>query len=151
MRRVSLPPKMNQPLTRSSPARPGHRLLSWPVRCLLQGFAALCVLLGMLGAVVPGMPTTVFILMAAWAAMRSSPRFHAWLHAHATFGPMLRSWDDGGRVSRRVKWMATLSMSASSGLIVHLVTQPWVAGIALASMACVLAWLWLRPEPAAST
>lgn len=141
---------MNDPLSASTPACPGHRRLSWPVRCLLQAFAALCVLLGMVGAVVPGMPTTVFILMAAWAAMRSSPRFHAWLYAHASFGPLLRSWDDGGRVSRRVKWMATLSMSASGALIVYLVTKPWVAGLALGSMACVLVWLWLRPEPAAS-
>ncbi|MCD2512904.1 YbaN family protein [Comamonas endophytica] len=141
---------MNDPLCASTSACPGHRLPSWPVRCLLQAFAALCVVLGMVGAVVPGMPTTVFILMAAWAAMRSSPRFHAWLYAHATFGPMLRSWDDGGRVSRRVKWMATLSMSASSALIVYFVTKPWAAGLALLSMACVLVWLWLRPEPAAS-
>ncbi|MNR41350.1 Inner membrane protein YbaN [compost metagenome] len=103
----------------------------------------------MIGAVVPGMPTTVFILMAGWAAMRSSPRFHAWLYAHAMFGPMLRSWDDGGRVSRRVKWLATLSMSASSVLIVYLSSRPWLAGLALASMACVLVWLWLRPEPEA--
>lgn len=138
---------MTQSTPASAPVCAGHRVFSWPVRCLLRAFAALCVLLGMVGAVVPGMPTTVFILMAAWAAMRSSPRFHAWLYAHASFGPMLRSWDDGGRVSRRVKWMATLSMSASSVLIVYLATKPWLAGVALASMACVLAWLWLRPEP----
>jgi len=131
-----------------TPVRPGYRVPSWPVRCLLMAFSALCVLLGMIGAVVPGMPTTVFILMAAWAAMRSSPRMHAWLYAHASFGPMLRNWDDGGRVSRRVKWMATLSMAASSALIVFFSTRPWLAGLALASMACVLAWLWLRPEPA---
>ena len=131
----------------SAPRYTGQRAFSWPVRCLLRAFAALCALLGMVGAVVPGMPTTVFILMAAWAAMRSSPRFHAWLYAHASFGPMLRSWDDGGRVGRRVKWLATLSMSASSALIVHLATKPWLAGLALAVMGCVLGWLWLRPEP----
>lgn len=140
---------MNEPNLHSQPEHTARRVPSWPVRCLLMAFAALCVLLGMIGAVVPGMPTTVFILMAGWAAMRSSPRFHAWLYAHATFGPMLRNWDDGGRVSRRVKWLATLSMSASSALIVYLTTRPWLAGLALGSMACVLAWLWLRPEPEA--
>ncbi|WP_200843412.1 YbaN family protein [Pantoea sp. 18069] len=143
---------MTDPTPASEPtsdnAIPGRRALSLPVRWLLMAFAALCVLLGMIGAVVPGMPTTVFILMAAWAAMRSSPRFHAWLHAHPMFGPMLRSWDDGGRVSRRVKWMATLSMSASSAVIVYFTSTPWLAGLALVSMACVLLWLWLRPEPA---
>lgn len=140
---------MNEPNPHSAPLRTSQRVPSWPVRCLLMAFAALCVLLGMIGAVVPGMPTTVFILMAGWAAMRSSPRFHAWLYAHAMFGPMLRSWDDGGRVGRRVKWLATLSMSASSVLIVYFTSKPWLAGLALASMACVLVWLWLRPEPEA--
>lgn len=143
---------MNDPTPASEattdPAVPSARVLSLPVRWLLMAFAALCVLLGMIGAVVPGMPTTVFILMAAWAAMRSSPRFHAWLHAHAMFGPMLRSWDDGGRVSRRVKWMATLSMAASSAVMVCFIRPTWLAGLALTSMACVLVWLWLRPEPA---
>lgn len=137
---------MNDPLCATPRACPRHRLPSWPVRCLLQAFAALCVLLGMVGAVVPGMPTTVFILMAAWAAMRSSPRFHAWLHAHANFGPMLRNWEAGARVSRRIKWLATLSMSASAALIVHFATRPWLAGLVLAIMAGVLVWLWLRPE-----
>lgn len=127
-----------------------RRTLSLPVRWLLMAFAALCVLLGMIGAVVPGMPTTVFILMAAWAAMRSSPRFHAWLYAHTMFGPMLRNWDEGGRVARRVKWMATASMAVSSGVMVYFsARRPWLAGLALASMACVLLWLWLRPEPGA--
>ena len=109
----------------------------------------LCVLLGLVGAVVPGMPTTVFILMAAWAAWRSSPRLHAWLQGHARFGPMLRNWNEGGRVSRRIKWMATLSMSVSATLLVCLAPLPWLAMLALGSMASVLVWLWRRPEPPA--
>ncbi|MBI1624203.1 YbaN family protein [Comamonas sp. EJ-4] len=114
-----------------------------------MAFSVLCVLLGLIGAVVPGMPTTVFILMAAWAAMRSSPRLHGWLYAHSMFGPILRNWDEGGQVSRRVKWTASASMLFSSALIFHLSVKPWLTGLALAVMACVLVWLWLRPEPVA--
>ena len=125
------------------------RPLSLPLRCLLMAFSALCVVLGLIGAVVPGMPTTVFILMAAWAAMRSSPRLHGWLYAHATFGSILRNWDEGGQVSRRVKWTASASMLFSSALIFYLSVKPWLTGLALTVMACVLVWLWLRPEPEA--
>ena len=129
------------------PASP--RPLSLPLRCLLMVFSVLCVVLGLIGAVVPGMPTTVFILMAAWAAMRSSPKLHGWLYAHATFGPILRNWDEGGQVSRRVKWTASASMLFSSALIFYLSVKPWLTGLALTVMACVLVWLWLRPEPEA--
>lgn len=122
-------------------------LLSAPLRYLLIAFALVCVILGLIGAVVPGMPTTVFILMAAWAAVRSSPRLHRWLYAHRAFGPLLHNWDTGGKVSRRAKWTATLSMGASSLLILYFSYKPWLTAMTLSIMACVLLWLWLRPEP----
>lgn len=127
------------------PATP--RVLPWAVRCLLLVFAVVCVVLGLIGAVVPGMPTTVFILMAAWAATRSSPRLYGWLYAHRMFGPMLRNWDEGGQVSRKVKCLATLSMGVSGIIVWYVAHKPWLAVLALACMACVLLWLWLRPEP----
>ena len=106
--RPSTPPPT--PAVAAPPRKPLPRIARW----LLMAFAWLCVVLGLIGVIVPGMPTTVFILMAAWAAARSSPRMHAWLYAHRLFGPLLRDWDDGGRVSRRVKWIATLTMGASA-------------------------------------
>ena len=105
--------------------------LSAPLRYLLIAFALVCVILGLIGAVVPGMPTTVFILMAAWAAVRSSPRLHRWLYAHRVFGPLLHNWDTG----------------ASSLLILYFSYKPWLTAMTLSIMACVLLWLWLRPEP----
>jgi uncharacterized membrane protein YbaN (DUF454 family) len=117
------------------------------VRYLLMAFALICVLLGLIGAVVPGMPTTVFILMAAWAAVRSSPRLHRWLYAHHIFGPLLRNWDAGGQVSRHVKWTATASMLFSGALILYVSHKPWLTAVTLGIMGCVLVWLWLRPEP----
>lgn len=133
--------------TPSSAKRPEPRSLSAPLRYLLIAFALICVVLGLIGTVVPGMPTTVFILMAAWAAVRSSPRLHGWLYAHRIFGPLLHNWDNGGLVSRRAKWTATVSMGASSLLILHVSYKPWITAMSLSIMACVLLWLWLRPEP----
>lgn len=126
---------------------PALRPLPWPVRWLLQGFAVLCLVMGAIGVVVPGLPTTVFILMAAWAAARSSPRLYCWLWRHRLFGPLLRNWAQGGCVSRRAKWSATLMMTLSTIVLFITVPRPWIVVIAVGSMVCVLAWLWRRPEP----
>jgi len=58
-----------------------------PVRWLLLALALLSLATGIVGIFLPGLPTTVFILIAAWAAARSSPRLHAWLWRHKLFGP----------------------------------------------------------------
>ena len=138
---MSAMPQQPDPLPPERPPLPA--LARW----LLLAFAALCLALGVIGIVVPGLPSTVFILMAGWAAARSSPRLYAWLWHHPLFGSMLRNWANGGRVSRHAKWSATCLM-ALCALILFVVSVPrWAAVSASVSMACVLAWLWLRPEP----
>lgn len=82
--------------TNKLPDTPLPRELPLLVRWLLTAFALLCLVLGVVGVFVPGLPTTVFILMAAWAAARSSPRLYRWLWFHPLFGPMLRNWANGG-------------------------------------------------------
>lgn len=117
------------------------------VRALLYGFAVLCLVLGLIGVVVPGMPTTVFILMAAWAAARSSPRLHAWLLNHRLFGPLLHNWANGRTVNRRAKWSATVTMAVCAVIVSFTAHRAWLAMLAIACMAVVLAWLWSRPLP----
>jgi uncharacterized protein len=127
----------------SHPPRPP---LSAPMRYLLLVLAWLCVVLAIIGAILPGMPTTVFVLMAAWAAARSSPRFSLWLESHRLFGPMIRDWRDGGYVSRRAKWSAALTMALSVLILFLLPTPPMLAWGATGIMTVVLVWLCLRPE-----
>ncbi len=115
---------------------------------LLRVLAVVSLALGFLGIFLPVLPTTPFILLAAWAAARSSPRLLAWLEQHRLFGKMLRDWRQGGIVSRRAKWAATGVMSASAVLLLLTVSKLWAAGIAIACMASVLVWLWRRPESA---
>lgn len=134
--------------TRVQPA-PALAPLPRPVRWLLTAFAIACIALGVIGIFVPGMPTTVFIIAAAWAAARSSPRLHAWLMGHRWFGPLLHNWQDGGRMSRRAKWSATIAMAFCAVVMLATMHRVWTASLAIACMDGVLAWLWCRPEPPA--
>ncbi|MEH3087588.1 MAG: YbaN family protein [Xylophilus ampelinus] len=127
---------------------PSRRPLPAPARWLLAGLAALCIGLGVVGVFVPGMPTTVFVILAAWAAARGSPRLHGWLLGHRLFGPMLRDWQAGGFVSRHAKWSATAAMAVCAATIAFTAHRRWTAALAIGCMAAVLAWLWRRPEPA---
>ena len=88
--------------------------LSAPARWLLQALAGVCVLLGIIGIFVPVMPTVPFLIVAGWAASRSSPRLHRWLLEHPRFGHILRDWYEAGVVPRRAKWITTLMVSGSA-------------------------------------
>src|SRR4051812_7637760 len=81
------------------------RALSAPARWLLLGLAWVCILLGIVGIILPVMPTVPFLLVAAWAASRSSPRLHHWLHNHPRFGVLLRNWEEAQVVPRSAKWI----------------------------------------------
>ena len=87
------------------------------MRYLLLATGWLSVALGVLGIFLPVLPTTPFVLLAAWAAARSSPRLLRWLETHTVFAPMIRDWRRGGVVSRRAKWMASLMMAASGAYL----------------------------------
>lgn len=130
------PPETSSPLSRS-------RL----VRSLWLALAVFSLGLAFLGALLPVMPTTVFVLISAWAAARGSPRFHQWLMRHRLFGPLLHNWANGRTVTRRAKWAASVSMALCAAILFWTAVHPWLTGLAVLSMACVLAWLWQRPEP----
>lgn len=130
----------------SSPARPLSAPLSQVVRWVYLGLALFFLLLGLIGALVPVLPTTPFILLAGWAAARSSPRLLDWLENHTAFGPMISDWRRGGVVGRRAKWFATLAMSISAAYLLYGVRPLWVPLLAMACMTATLLWLWHRPE-----
>jgi len=119
-------------------------------RALLTALALASLGVAILGLFIPGLPSTEFVLLAAWAAAKGSPRLHAWLLGHRVFGPMLYNWHHGRMVSRRAKWSATAAMTVCAGVLLYGMHRPWLAYAAIACMACVLAWLWRRPEPPVS-
>ena len=82
-------------------------------RWALQACGWLCVGLGAIGAVLPGVPTTVFLLMAIWAFSRSSERLQQWLWTHPRFGHSIQAWHRHRVIPVRAKVFALLSMSGS--------------------------------------
>jgi uncharacterized membrane protein YbaN (DUF454 family) len=123
-------------------------VLSAPTRWALLVLAGVCLVLAVVGIVFPVMPTVPFLLVAAWAASRSSPRLHRWLLSHPRFGRQLRDWDEFGIVPRQAKWFATFMMALSGGAMAVVTPPPWLAavGVVILAMLFVLVWLWRRPE-----
>lgn len=117
-----------------------------PLRWVYLAFALFFLACAVVGLFLPVMPTVPFLLLAAWAATRSSPRLLAWLEEHPRFGAQLKDWRNGGVVRRRSKWLATVVMTGSAVLMPFVAGRNWVVATAIALMAVVLAWLWRRPE-----
>ncbi|MBC7990134.1 MAG: YbaN family protein [Luteimonas sp.] len=122
----------------ASPTR--FRWLWW-----LLAYASLA--LGLIGIVVPGLPTVPFVLLSAFAAARGSQRLYRWLLAHRHFGPIIRDWQTHGAISRRSKWLATTMMSVCAVIMFLTAPKVWMAATGTSIMAIVATWLWLRPEP----
>ena len=102
--------------------------------------------LGLVAIVIPGLPTTEFILLAAWAATKSSPRLSAWLENHRLFGPILSNWRNGKMIARRAKISATISMLLCAGVMLYLLEHAWPIYLAIIGMAMGNLWIWSRPE-----
>ncbi len=109
---------------------------------LLLGF--LFVTLGYIGVVVPGMPTTIFMIMAVWAFKRSSPRFEQWLLNHRVFGPTLRDWDEHKAITLRTKYIAIGTMIAFAGVSIFFIKKPVVQAIVALSVLGVAIYVGTR-------
>ena len=120
-----------------------RRLLSL---LIWRTLAMLCLLLGLVGVFVPGLPTVPFMLLAAWAGSKGWPALETWLLNHPRHGPPIRRWRDHRAVPRRAKWLASASMVVSV-LLIALSTAPVALKVGSALLlASVAWWLWLRPE-----
>lgn len=108
----------------------------------------LMVALGIIGALLPVMPTTIFMILAAGCFGRSSPRFERWLLEHPQFGPPLRLWREQGAMSKRAKAFACGGITLGFAMFwyfAHPSLLLWLA-VAIGMGGCAL-YLLTRPLP----
>jgi uncharacterized membrane protein YbaN (DUF454 family) len=110
--------------------------------------------LGFTGLFLPVMPTTVFVLVAAWAFARSSPRLHRWLREHPRFGESLIAWEEHRAMPRRAKRVAlamlTLSWGITAWVLGPLAVGSVIAGVCIAAVAVYILRLPVLPEDTGS-
>ncbi len=107
----------------------------------------LCVGLGFVGTVVPGMPTTIFLILALFFFKKGSPRFEAWLLNHPVFGPTLRDWERDGSIKPRTKLVAVSTLWAALLITTILLWgRPIVIGIVVLCGLGVTAFILTRPN-----
>ena len=80
-------------------------------RTILISLGWLCVGLGFVGVLIPGIPTTIFLIIALWAFTKSSEKLRYWLLNHKRFGPILNNWQEHKVVPRRAKILMVVLMS----------------------------------------
>lgn len=112
-------------------------------RAVLVAAGLLSLLLGLLGAVLPGLPTTPFVLLAAACFAQASPRLHRWLVQHRWLGPMVRDWEAHHTLPLRIKWLASAMMALMVGLSAwQLAARPGVQAVVLVAglVGCLVVW-----------
>jgi uncharacterized membrane protein YbaN (DUF454 family) len=117
------------------PDRPPHvhglrGLVYMTLGCVFVG-------LGALGAVLPVLPTTPFLLLASFFFVRSSPRLYAWLLRSPLFGPFLRDWHQHRGIRPRVKVSAVAVMLAAVAASIVWGNLSWPVLVLLLVLAAV--------------
>ncbi|MFK7876045.1 MAG: YbaN family protein [Paracoccaceae bacterium] len=101
---------------------------------------------GIIGIVLPLLPTTPLVLLAAFCFGKGSPRLRAWLHEHKRFGPMIEDWQSHGAISGRAKRMAVIAMAATLTVSVLLGLPGYVLLIQALCLTGAASFILTRPS-----
>lgn len=134
--------------TKPNPNRPKANLhQNKGVRFLFMGLGAVFFVAGFIGIVLPVLPTTPFMLLAAACWAKSSQRFHDWLVNHRVFGQMVIDWHQHRAIPRKAKYLAWTMMTLSCAMLfyrfeAHLQWLAW-----LTTFICMATAIWMYRLP----
>ena len=97
-------------------------------RIILLSLGWLSVGLGFVGIFIPGIPTTIFLIIALWAFTKSSKKLRYWLLHHKRFGPILQNWQEHKVVPQRAKILMVILMILAAILFHYSIQNfylPW--------------------------
>lgn len=101
--------------------------------------------LGYIGVIVPGVPTTIFLIIATWCFTKGSPKFHAWLINHPKFGSVIRDWYEKRVFPRCARWAMMSVMCLSLVIMWFTNVNQWVLTMTALCMAGVVVWAYRYP------
>lgn len=133
--------RSQDPKTKSSArAISGGKKVIW----FVIGLVAL--LLGGLGVFLPILPTTPFIIVAAFAFGKSIPAWRRWLLNNKTFGPIIENWEETGAIAPRYKALAVTMMLAALALSFYMSIKPVIIAVQALCMLAAFVFIITRPN-----
>lgn len=125
---------------------PSDPIVQGPLRGVLLAAGFVFVGLATIGIVLPLLPTTPFLLLAAACFARSSHRFYQVLLGNRIFGPLIRDWREHRAIPLRAKVLAIGTMALVMGLSAIFALEQPLARVALLGFgACLCIWIWRQP------
>jgi uncharacterized protein len=132
-------------MDRKNKGRPGWKWAAARIFWLALGWCALAA--GAIGAVLPVLPTTPFVILAAFAFGKASPRLQAWLERSRQFGPIIADWRANGAIAPRYKIISHVMMAAVFALSLWLSVPTWALTLQALCLLAASAFILSRPNP----
>jgi uncharacterized protein len=116
-------------------------------KTILVALGWISLFLGFIGIFLPLLPTTPFVLLAAFLFSKGSKRTHDWLLSQPTLGPMIREWNAHRVIRRRAKLLATIFIVPTFAYTLIFVMVPlWIKAIVLITGMSILTFIWVQKE-----
>ncbi|MEJ5036379.1 YbaN family protein [Acinetobacter johnsonii] len=131
-------------ISKSKDESDAHLAKSIWVRWLCIGLAWICLCIGTLGIIIPGLPTFDFYFLATLFAAKGSARLHRWIVQNRLIGPILQQWREHKTLPTKAKIFSLFSMSLAAGLMLWKVPHPYFVGFTILLMVAVQIWIWWK-------